>query len=219
MAEQVLATSENNLKAIASILSAMSSSMTVMADAVATNWPFYTQPDFAGAFGESYLSNTGASLISWSPVIEGDNERLEWGMYSTAHYQDWAGDDRSPTMMSPVIFERNDDGRSIPSQGAGPFAPVWQMIPVEQPQVHSTVNLNLLSNAVFGRNFQQVTERKGSQVLSEISEFAMNGQNNSEPSSMLLTPIFKDPQRNENIVGVLVAILPWTDMFGAIILP
>eukprot|EP00529_Nitzschia_sp_RCC80_P005556 CAMPEP_0113514622 /NCGR_PEP_ID=MMETSP0014_2-20120614/40508_1 /TAXON_ID=2857 /ORGANISM="Nitzschia sp." /LENGTH=1043 /DNA_ID=CAMNT_0000411133 /DNA_START=100 /DNA_END=3233 /DNA_ORIENTATION=- /assembly_acc=CAM_ASM_000159 len=208
----------------------MSSSMSAMGGETA-EWPFYTQAGFSdqnGEFATSFKEDTGATLVSWSPTVEGVDQSVRWGLYSTTYYPAWAGpfEDSVSSQIEPYIFERWTLGsRTSPVEGPGPFLPMWQTVPVTQPQVSGRVNLDLLSDKVFADSYHNLMGKltdhvEGghtvAQTMSQISltnVYGAIGHDDSAevgPTSMLLTPILADIHEHSSVVGVLTAVVPWT---------
>mmetsp|Transcript_42749 Transcript_42749/g.103157 ORF Transcript_42749/g.103157 Transcript_42749/m.103157 type:complete len:865 (+) Transcript_42749:140-2734(+) len=208
----------------------MSSSMSAMGGETA-EWPFYTQAGFSdqnGEFATSFKEDTGATLVSWSPTVEGVDQSVRWGLYSTTYYPAWAGpfEDSVSSQIEPYIFERWTLGsRTSPVEGPGPFLPMWQTVPVTQPQVSGRVNLDLLSDKVFAASYRHMmatstdhdeTGHSVAQTLSPISltnVYGAIGHDDSAevgPTSMMLTPILADLSDHSSVVGVLTAVIPWT---------
>jgi class 3 adenylate cyclase len=198
-----------------------------------TQWPFYTHVDYE-VFGQSFLSNSGAQYVSWSPIVVGGETRDAWGQYAVENDAwveeglEWRAVNEGiempegPFDVPATIYRRDASAEPVPESGTGPFAPVWQM--AGAPTDPSVVNFNLLSDNVFDRTFEAVQSSKA-QALSEFVDAtglygssAATDKDNKTPQSLLMTPLFSDFESNDNnLVGNVVSVLPWDIFFKDVI--
>mmetsp|Transcript_34534 Transcript_34534/g.54014 ORF Transcript_34534/g.54014 Transcript_34534/m.54014 type:complete len:1188 (-) Transcript_34534:311-3874(-) len=229
MADEIFAASNSIFDGASGAFRTMSSTMTAFSSSQTTEWPFYTHLDFE-AFGYSYLTGTGAELVSWSPVVEGDADREQWGLYSSGSSawieeghrwrEENLGEEmpEPPFNVPPYIFRR--DVVVVPETGAGPFAPIWQMSGA--PTDSSLVNFNLLSDEVIENAWSSLM-KEGRQALSDFlmaSDFYGEGAKSQEisnvPQSLLLTPMFNNFDSTK-MAGAVVAVLSWNTFLKDII--
>jgi hypothetical protein len=221
LAAEVLAVSNAHLEEVSSIMTAMSSSMSVLAKASGAEWPYYTQPDFSTIFGRAYLDNSGATLLSWSPNIEGDLQRVQWGNYSTSMASDWLPQPLASQVPSQIYTFIDDV--PVVENGPGPFVPVWQMA-VEDPSMAmdpTAINYNLLSNPEFASSYAQVMATHFHALTSVVDATLLYGNGNIQsdsPTCILLTPIFEGSEEyheehyeddDTQPVATLASVIPW----------
>jgi class 3 adenylate cyclase len=214
-------------------MSALSMSSSSVGEA---QWPFYTQDDFAG-FGQSFLQGSGATMVSWSPIVSGDANRRVWGNYSVWNDAwveqglEWQVEHQGLEMPSgPLdvpsqIYTKDiaDGGLMAPEAGSGPFAPVWQM--AGAPTDPSVVNYNLLSEEDFKVAFEAATD-SGAQTFSKIvddaawyyGESALPKDGVNGPQGFIITPLFDTVSDDSNAVGAVVAAFSWDDYFKNVLL-
>ncbi|KAL3913418.1 MAG: hypothetical protein SGILL_006500 [Bacillariaceae sp.] len=203
----------------------MSTSMTALAWAENTSWPFYTQENFATSFGQVYLQNTQASFLSWSPIIEGEFERVTWGPYSVRNAQDWLPGNLN-TQVPPLIWtDPNVETGEFIETGAGPFTPVWEMaVPLEDQSSRidpTVINYNALSNSAFRGTFALMAETLAAQLspISNVSDIYGETSDTTEPTSLLMAPLFDTLDETQSLVGVVVAAIPWTVFYTDVLHP
>ncbi len=186
-------------------------------------WPFFTQPDF-DSFAGLYLGDTGATLLSWNPLVEDDTDRIDWGTYSGEMYPEWAP---ATSAIPPAIYP-------LDREGNGPWVPVWQTATTGQALDASAINYDLMSStSVIGKSVEKVVTSTdiNRQVLSQTlspqdletlygtSLVGSEGTKDNIPSTVLVTPITSDLTSTPRVVGSLVAVLPWTLFFQRILHP
>jgi class 3 adenylate cyclase len=210
----------------------MSSSMTAFSVGsesysgnVSSPWPFFTQPDFA-TFASLYVNDTGATLLSWTPLVEGDTNRADWGTYSTVMYPEWATKDTAT--IPPVIFPFNKGDKGL-------WAPIWQTATTGTSVDVSIINFDLMSSlSVLAKSIEEValnTDAMSKQVLSpslsphqleELFGTSLDGSAGAKdgiPSTILVTPIYADFASTPRVTGTILAVLPWTTFFQGILHP
>lgn len=206
----------------------MSSAMTSFATSANVVWPYYTQPDWE-IFGNDFRNNSGVQLLSWSPIVNGETARTAWETYSVANEQ-WvqsglAWDQKNeglamppgPYDISPSIYERKN-GQIVVETGSGPFAPIWQM--AGAPRDPKVVNFDLMSNDVAKSSIVKSQETKSAILSGLIDANTIYGESatNSEPQSLLVSPIFSTYQgQNKQYVAASVAVLRWSVFFQGIL--
>jgi class 3 adenylate cyclase len=182
-------------------------------------WPLVTLPDFEVRAREA-LELCGAELIAFSPIVPlEDKER--WEEYATQN-QGWIKEGLSfqgledvagtiPQQMYP--FPSDDTWES---KEGDMYVPVWQM--GKAPTNASIVNLDLFSHPSFYRQILDVIEIKH-EVLSEVVDLDFLIQYSTQvdgvyqPRSYIFEPVFETFEKGSNVVGFIIAILPWKSYF------
>jgi hypothetical protein len=219
-----MGTSDEYYLEVATFVQDMGSSITALALAQNTSWPFYTQENFLTSFGQAYLENTQASFLSWSPIVEGEFSRVTWGPYSVDHAQDWLPASLA-NKVPATIYTNSDSGEFVAELGSGPFTPVWEVaIPLNDHNGNidpTSINYNALSHPVFQETFERMAAGLVP-VLSPIfnvSEIYGRTASNDEPTSLMLAPLY-DQLRDDTtktLVGTVVAAIPWTIFYTDIL--
>lgn len=233
--EEVLVTSRDYFIEIATFMEDMSTAITALATSSNVSWPYYTQSNFATTFGQAYLNNSGATLISWSPIVEGEFGCVEWGQYSTEHASQWMPTDLATGIPSMIYSTDDVSGLPFIEQGDGPFVPVWEVaIPFEPDRSKqidpSIINYNALDNDVFARTLDAVLALDHSIMTPIMDATDIFGHSvamdNDIPTSLLLTPVYatmnsflEEGEERDLIVGTLVAVLPWTLFYKEVLHP
>jgi hypothetical protein len=199
------------------------------------SWPFYTQGHFE-EFGQSFLKGSSADLVAWSPIVQGETNRDNWGTYSAAN-TGWIEEGlvwqatnqglempQGPFAVPETIFTKDSSGKTSSVTGTGPFLPVWQM--AGAPSSLSVINFDLLSDPVFATTFDGLVSQ-GSQVFSKIIPdasfyYGASAQTKDRgdgipmdddiPQGLLMTPLRHHASSHE-VVGVVVAVLSWNTFF------
>jgi hypothetical protein len=100
----------------------------------------------------------------------------------------------------------------------GYLLPVWQM--AGAPRNSSIINLDLMTRSSFEHtNFDVIEKREG--ILSDVCNFGYLTENSVEganaeavnPQSYVLEPVFESFDKNANVAGFVVAVLPWNTFF------
>jgi hypothetical protein len=181
-------------------------------------------------------------MISYSPLVTSEN-RAAWEDHAVAK-QGWIqeGVDLSPDLhegydltvanISKDIFRFSDGDTGVPvlqdrdgaDFGPGHYAPVWEQAPA--PHDPSIVNFDLLSHPVFNRVYHGMWETR-LPVMSEVTDlnFFYGGAVRDDvdhPHSFLLHPVYPYFSEDfsyavDDLVGFVVAILPWDSYFTNIL--
>lgn len=198
------------------------------ADKTSETLPYVTMDDFE-VFAKSARITTGASLITYTPSIDGQMNRFRplWEQYAVEN-QDWiqrgheldSSHKHSELDVYAPIFEeiwRFDVNRTIESDpGPRPSSPIWQMSP--PPMNTSIVNFNLLSDYGFSEMIGYARET-GEAVLSAPLDVAnLTGLPSADgPQSVLVQPVFAGVEStSSSIVGNILAVVPWTTFFSSV---
>lgn len=202
-------------------VNSMTTTITTFAMFANETWPFVTIPNFE-YLGKELLDLSGAAYVGIIPFVSSSN-KLRWENYSVQN-QGWIqqGDDRTEpgvnaTPIIPFIFRANANSTGILPETRPPnpyYGPLWQIAP--STIAPSLVNYNAFDVESFRNLYQTMVVTKQA-VLSEV----INGQtlNVSDPAhwpqSYLAAPIFKDAASGSrsDLVGSLVAVLPWHTYF------
>jgi hypothetical protein len=213
-AQEIISVSNDVLSTVVTSMDAMSSTMIAFAKSHQAEWPLYTLPEYE-LFGGNLRNMSGAQIISWSPIVKGEEDRQLWETYTAEQ----AGGSQ---VISSKIFRRTAGGSIVEETGNGPFSPVWQMASASSDA--STINFNLLSDPVFDHAFERATDTQGA-VLSEVVDatklFGAAAMVEVEnPQSLLVTPVYNGFSSETGLpvlVGSVVAVLPWDIFFKDII--
>lgn len=186
-------------------------------------FPFTTLPNFE-VVTAAVREESGAELIAYAPLVESANEIPAWLDYSVAN-QDWLSSsvetlvhkgeipipyDLDP--ISPIVYNLLDAENRTEAEGAGPFAPLWQLSP--PPLTSKAINLNLLNVSIYNLVFQLLNETREAQYtrivepgeLNTIPGLSLDRQGQSAQNESLVesqrddraqlvyfAPIFEDP--------------------------
>ncbi|CAB9504879.1 Receptor-type guanylate cyclase gcy [Seminavis robusta] len=220
----------NNLEAMAALgsLASVTASATqligpAMDPSTPTSWPFLTIPHFESQAAHS-LAIMKTSQVFISPLVDNQQERLEWETYSSEHAQYW-----SDTRIAPVIFKIQANGTKVPEDGPGPFQPVWQIAP--SANAAHDANFNLASMPSISSALQAVYKTQkavltgplpGSDdeqnMMNHLDIFSVQGQQDGEPISLMILPIFDDDSDNDEQDHTVVAVLVAPFLFQSFLL-
>jgi CHASE domain len=177
---------------------------------------------------------TQANKAQWEAFSVENQTWIQEGV-DTASDLNLLDDDKNEyySIIDPItgfIFRRKDndlegdikiaqDGPGL-TFGPGQYGPVWQQVPAPHDTV--IINFDFLSHSVFARVYHAMWETK-SQVMSEVMDlsFLYGGavEDNAEhPHSALLQPIYptyelEEERNQDDIVGFVVAVMPWDSFF------
>ena len=122
----------------------MSKSLTREAISMNMTYPFVTSPGFE-VFGQQARQASGVEIIGFVPFVEA-SELQAWNTYSMQH-QNWIADSQLLTTqmeetdvtyphvdLPPIVYDltispETGEMGMTPSQGEGPFLPLWQISP------------------------------------------------------------------------------------------
>lgn len=216
--------SENNEGSIVSLVNIFSLTISSWAGNTDFEWPNFTLPDFE-QYGTGTRFLSGAELVVFSPLVKAEH-RAGWEAYSVANQQ-WIADglnvsgipDADVRDISSFIY-RKTSRAFIPEIEKELYSPVWQMSP--PPRDSSIVNFNLLNNPTFGRlvNFSDFTRQAAlSEVLDTSQLFGSAAPaENGHPHSIMVLPVFQEAYNPfSEIVGHMVAVIPWFNFFENIL--
>lgn len=210
-----------NILAVLNIFSTLLSSTAIHDDAT---WPFFTLPDFE-KFGAGSRALSGALLLAFTPVVA-NKDRANWEIYSVQN-QWWVqqglddlGIDKTPRNISSFIYRKTTRSFVPELVDLEEYSPIWQMSPA--PTDTSVVNFNLFNHPTFKRlvEFAIYTRKSAiSEVLDTSLVFGTSApQVGDDPQSIAVLPVFKEPNDAESdIIGFIVAVIPWGQFFENII--
>lgn len=215
----------NMLEIFATMLSSSARQMAV--DGVSP-WPFYTLPDFE-KLGSASRSISGTQVLAFAPVVA-NTSRAQWEKYSVEN-QWWIDEgledlgidteDVQKENITEYIFNITEDGK-VPDKNVPEYSPIWQTSPA--PVDTSGINYNIRNFPAFLRLVNHV-ERAKTSAISEVldaAEFfdttASETVLENKPESLAVLPVFDIPQsRGTKIVGHLIAIIEWSQVFSNIL--
>ena len=205
-------------------------------------WPLVDIPHFEMR-GRLNNELSKALMVSYSPLITVEN-RAEWEDHAFDE-QGWIkeGVEASPDLhegfdvtyianISKDIFRFSEGatGDAVLQEGPGVdfgpgnYAPIWEQAPA--PHDPSAINFDLLSHPVFNRIYHGMWETR-LPVISEVTDlgFFYSGavrDDVSHPHSFLLHPVYPYFSQDfsydvDDLVGFVVAILPWDSFFTNIL--
>lgn len=223
-------------------IESFATTLTSFAIETETPWPLVDIPHFE-LRGRSNNALSKALMLSYSPLVTTEN-RAAWEDHAYAN-QGWIkeGIETSPDLhedfstgtianISKEIFRfaDGDTGESVLQDrpgvdfGPGKWAPVWEQAPA--PHDPSIINFDLLSHSVFNRVYHGMWET-GLPVMSEVTDlgFFYSGATRDDvdhPHSFLLHPVYPyfsqdESYATDDLVGFVVAILPWDSYFANIL--
>lgn len=233
-AEEIIHVSQENVRKVFGHLKALSVATTsqVLNDPN-VNWPFTTLPDFE-VRGATARNSSQAIIIALLPMVS-DADRAEWEAYSQSH-QGWIQESHGEsqlggTPMQPIaeeIYRRQElnDSTKIPvpdPEGAGPYAPVWQLSPPPPLNDTTTINLNLFEKPVFKKAVDFANYTRTATFLDVCHQTAWFGKAmgdiNHDLQTVVVQPVFSDFSPNAQIVAHYVAVIPWESFFREILPP
>lgn len=205
---------------------------------------FLTMPDVEAHLGVA-RNVTGSLLVSYLPLVKSEDYAL-WEQYSVSK-QGWireANQNASaiPDPIYPHIWSTSaEDRRSLQSSQCsslgrrletdmeridrkpdqGPFAPVWTFSPPPPPHDSSIINFDMIEKPVFKKavNFIQYTRKPVFlDVCTQTKWFGESAPDReNDPQTVVVYPVFADVVPGAEIVGHLVAVIPWNVFFEKIL--
>jgi hypothetical protein len=202
-----------------------------------TTWPLFTVPDFE-VQAATARNDSQALMIAYLPLIT-DAQRTEWERYSIEN-QGWIQESNGDTSSSAEQIRDQiwtyppKDRRRLSSGcnhgmrrmeerepiveviGSGPFSPVWQVSPPPPLEDVEIINYNLFDRPVFRKAVDFIEFTKKAAFLDVCEQTAWFGaaapDPGDDPQTVIVEPVF-DGFENAEIVGHLVAVIPWTVFF------
>lgn len=224
----------------------MSKQLSSDAQARSEEHPFYVLPNFE-VVGSTTREQSGVEVIIYSPVLQsvtevpawidytiaqGDNETTTWlqtSINAVVESGEGSADDYQIGPYPPYLFDLDDNGNEIISQGPGPFSPLWQMSP--PPFRPGSINYNMLDFDWAEQGFTMLNETRVAHysrmmVLDElrnVQELVMTNEDHNamhaervqngdatDPHTVYMVPVFEDPfNKNSPLVGFLSAVFSW----------
>jgi hypothetical protein len=203
-----------------------------LASAGKNAWPNVTIPHFE-KHGEFLQLSTGAQAIVFAPIVRTTTTTTSlesWNQYSVEN-EGWIQESYDlrddPNLAAPIpkqMYRRLEDGTTVPEDGTNEeYCPLWQES--DAPKDTSVINFNLLSHDTFARVFRLMRDTKGP-VLSEVLDvselfgyealFETNDGKSQHPESFLADPVYDDFD-GTNVVGTVIAVIPWDTYFGGLL--
>ncbi|CAJ1960714.1 unnamed protein product [Cylindrotheca closterium] len=226
IAEDIKQLSYRRMTEKADDFASLASTLTGLAINSNTIWPFFTDSNLP-MIVSNFMATTGAGLVFLAPLVQGEQEREKWANYSQQN-QGWIADGVEFTKQQgllnvsdiyPTIFRRSN-GENVAEEGSGPFLPLWQFFPSRDSPL---VNFNMLSDPHYKEVFNSVVESKElamtdylgitNQDLVELSGPDTQYLVSVQPTSLFLTPVFKD-STNQEVVAILNSDVSWLPMFA-----
>ena len=218
--------SNDNGRNILAVLNIFATLLSSNAKQSGATWPMATLPDFE-KFGQQSRDLSGALLLAFTPRVRGEANRTAWEQYSVNN-QGWIRDGLVdlgyeadvPTRNITDFIYRKTTRSFLPEVEFPTYSPVWQLSPA--PRDTSVVNFNLFNHPTFKRlvEFSDFTREAAiSEVLDTFLVFGTSApQKGDDPQSIAVLPVFQEPQdKTSEIVGHVVAVIPWGQFFEGIL--
>jgi class 3 adenylate cyclase len=225
-------------------LDSLAADISSVARATGSVWPAVTVPDFE-VRGTKTRNLANVLSLMFLPVVTVDT-RSAWQDHSVRE-QSWLQDSLNNRAtgtttasvsdgelelepISPVIFSvDNEEVEDFMSTTAGTFMPLWQISPVIP--VPSIYNYDMLSRDEFSGPLQALLESKEAVIGKSIDLSTPSSSSSSSffslllhdpnatsgPLSTLFYPIFDGYQEGSKIVGTLVVLQYWHELFANVL--
>jgi hypothetical protein len=155
------------------------------AQASGNQWPFETFPHYESVASQ-FRDVSGTSVIVMAPLVEGSQQKAEWGLYSVKH-QEWLdqsyvtmGWDTQPYPIQASIYDVSDNGVVVESTSELTM-PFWQRS--EPPKDTGIVNYNLLSNSQVEMTYAALVDTNHGQLGPVMDTFALLGEDMTDEQS------------------------------------
>jgi CHASE domain len=242
-AEEVIHAVHYEADSAIGVVSVAASTLTSHTLAAEETWPFFTMPHMeimGREYNElsGVLQMTIVPLVTqenkaqWELFSVQNQTWIQDGV-DAASDLNLRDDDTSEYngIIEPItdfIYRHESDlsGPKIPQDGSGlsfgpgQYGPVWQQAPA--PHDTNIINFDILSHSVFARVYHAMWDTQAP-VMSEVMDltFLYGGavEDDAEhPHSILMQPIYpahelQEERNQDDIVGFIVAILPWDAIF------
>lgn len=235
-ASQILNSFQDQVGLQLTALDSLASDISSVARTTVSEWPAVTVPDFevrgtktrslANVLSLMFLPVvTGETLSAWEEHSVRDQDRLLDSLgYKTGN----SNGELELERISPVIFSGHEDEDDSTSSTVGFFLPLWQISPVVP--VASVYNYDMMRRKEFSGPLHALIESKEAVIgksidLSDPSQdqsvhvdlFSLLLQDQkvttSDPLGTLFYPIFDGYQEGSHLVGTLVVLQYWRELF------
>jgi hypothetical protein len=182
-------------------------------------WPNVVIPHFEIRSREA-RELAHAELIAFAPIVSKDDKGI-WEAFAVKS-QGWIQEglefqglaDVSPGMIAEQMHPFSNEG-GITQEEAEVFVHLWQI--GSAPTNTSIVMMDLFTHPSFKRMIVDVMEIKHT-LLSEVLDLdflldASIGAHGRQARSYILTPVFETFDDDAEVVGFIIAVLPWRNYF------
>jgi hypothetical protein len=219
LAKDIIDSTERRAETKFAVLHGLSRTITSYTLNAGMDWPFVSIPHFEIRMREARLLSD-AELIAFAPIVSKDDKGI-WEAFAVKS-QGWIQEgldfqglaDVSPGMIAEQMhpFSNEDD---IAQEEEGVFVPLWQI--GSAPTNASIVMSDLYTHPSFKRMIVDVLEIKHT-LLSEVADldFLLDSSmraHGQQARSYILTPVFETFDDDAEVVGFLIAVLPWKSYF------
>ena len=202
------------------------STITSFALSAGAAWPNVTVPHYE-VRGQKFFNVSAGKLLSFAPLV---TDLDAWNAFSVRE-QGWIqesydlrGDDRIPEPIRTQVYELNEEGKPVAVNHRPEYAPLWQQ--ARAPADTKNINFDLYSNELFRKvfDFSRLTD---SAILSQVFDPATLlggdasntfGEAMAHPESILVETVYDSfDASTRNVVGALVAAIPWSLYFEGLL--
>jgi hypothetical protein len=226
-AKDIVQIANDNAVNTISVLEDLSIAITSGGLANNKTFPFVHIPHFA-VRTEKKRQLAGAEYLAWAPLVH-SSERAMWANFSLQN-QGWLEEgaemlglyNYTVEPISPVIHTYNGttserSSNDSASSDSGFYAPIWEMIPL--PLDASVVNRDLMSYDFLELAVLEVINHKqvymsaiqDEHLVFKPSDHDLNNTQNAR--SYIVEPVFKTFSNTSDVVGFVVAKIPWDVYF------
>ena len=218
--------------------------------ATGSEWPLVTIPDF-DTWGRNLLEQSETEFVGFVPLVANPDEKALWEQY--AKQNPWythttaaaaaaaaAAENTTTTTTTTSVVEQRSKGVAPkifvlerypgkswdvpqPQQGPGPYAPAWQVYPLDRHE--SIIQFDLLSDVVFQGMYEAVVET-GQAVISPVMNLNLflggDSGTDDRPRSVYFEPVYDQldgasSSNNKRLTGILFGVLPWEVYFQGLL--
>jgi hypothetical protein len=246
-ASLVLNTFQDRIGLELAALDSLAADISSAARSTGSEWPAVTVPDFEMRGAKTHnLANvlslmflpvaTVGTRSAWQDHTVRDQSWLQDSLdFLAAGTTVGGGSDAGLELepISPVIFSDSEELEDFMSTTAGTFLPIWQVSPVVA--VPSIYNYDMLNRDEFSGPLQALLESEEAVIGKSIDLSAPSSSNSSSffglllhdpqvmlnatsgPLRTLFYPIFYGYQEGSKLVGTLVVLQYWHELFANVL--
>jgi hypothetical protein len=192
--------------------------------------PFLTLADFEPLAAAS-RNSSGAQLLAYAPLILDAPMRAVWEEFSLSAsdwlepaYEFYGITNANPVLPREFIWGQYEEGTLPAPPDTKPFSPSWQMSPpplnpkdiVNYDYSSSTLMASVLDWTVFTKN-PMLSAPISSDNFEEFEADTLPLNQEVDPKSAFLQPVYESLEKPSTIVGHILSILPWMQFFEGIL--
>ena len=218
-AKDIIGSTENKAESKYNVLHSLRITLTSYTLSAGMEWPNVVIPHFEIRSKEA-RELSGAELIAFAPIVSKDDKSI-WEAFAVKS-QGWIQEglelqgltDVSSGMIAEQMHSFSNEG-GITQKEEELFVPLWQI--GSAPTNTSIVMMDLYTHPSFKRMIDDVLEIKHT-LLSEVLDLdflldASTDAHGKQARSYVLTPVFETFDDDAEVVGFLIAVVPWKDYF------